>query len=146
MKLNKATLIALSLFMTNSALAKVESPISTKQMATVVGYGKALETHDAAMMERLFKDNGVVVSTSKGKVNAKSFFRDFLPYVVSAKLTFENFYQTTESKNSYSASFDLDMTLESGEKIHSHFIDEFHFKNNETKLSKVVMYESPKYR
>lgn len=93
-------------------------------------------------ISQLFTQNGVVISTSRGRMNAKDFFYAFLPEIKSAKTEFHQSFVSNTDPNHYSARFHFTFTLKDGEKGDGEYIDEFVFENNSNKLSEVYMFEN----
>lgn len=94
---------------------------------------------------RLFDKNGFVISTSRGKVNAKEFFYAFLPNVESAKTELHQIFTSQSDANRITARFHLTYQLKDGEKGNGEYVDEFIFDANSHKLSAVYMFENLKF-
>lgn len=90
----------------------------------------------------LFAQNGVVVSTSRGTVNAADFFHSFLPNIGSATTEFHQAFIGHVDPNRYAARFHFRFALKDGETGDGEYVDEFLFADNSSKLLSVYMFEN----
>ncbi len=86
-----------------------------------------LQKGDYKDITQLFAQDGFVVSTSKGKVNAKDFFYSFLPNIVRAKTELNQTFISDKEPNRISARFHFTFKLNDGEEGGGEYIDEFVF-------------------
>lgn len=94
---------------------------------------------------QLFEQNGVVVSTSRGKVDAKEFFYGFLPNILSAKTVPHQSFRGSTDKNRFTVRFNFSFKLKDGDEGAGEYIDEFVFAKNSAKLAAVYMFENHKF-
>ncbi|OGT52488.1 MAG: hypothetical protein A3E84_03160 [Gammaproteobacteria bacterium RIFCSPHIGHO2_12_FULL_42_13] len=104
-----------------------------------------LQKADYKDIAQLFDQNGIVISTSRGKVNAKEFFYSFLPDVASANTETHQYFIGDTDVNRIAIRFHFSFKLKDGEKGDGEYVDEFVFSNNDTKLSAVYMFENIKF-
>lgn len=105
-----------------------------------------LQKGDYKDITQLFAQDGFVVSTSKGKVNAKDFFYSFLPNIVRAKTELNQTFISDKEPNRISARFHFTFKLNDGEEGGGEYIDEFVFSPNSKKLAAVYMFENLKFK
>lgn len=108
----------------------------------ILDLGKA----DHQGISALFEENGKVVSTSRGIVNAKDFFSTFLPNIESATTEFHEVFVSKLDNDHYAARFHFNFKLKDGETGNGEYVDEFLFNKNSTKLSRVYMFENLAYQ
>jgi hypothetical protein len=104
-----------------------------------------LKNADYRDIAQLFEKTGMVVSTSRGEVNAKDFFYAFLPSIVSAKTELHQSFLSSIDRNHYAARFHFSFKLKDGEQGDGEYIDEFIFTDKSAKLSAVYMFENLKF-
>ncbi|MGL5742022.1 MAG: hypothetical protein ACRCXC_05475 [Legionella sp.] len=125
----KSISVFLILFVSGfSAAAESIESISSFKMAreeTVKEYILDLPKEDYQGISELFEENGQVISTSKGKVNAKEFFYSFLPEIESANTEFHQFFINNTDTNRYAARFHFNFKLRDGEQGDGEYVDEF---------------------
>ncbi len=139
--MNKTIKIIISFFLLiNTSFANY-----SKRLDQIKNYATALQNHDAIKITSLFANNGYVVSTSQGKIDAREFFNNFLPFVLEGKVDVKNYYGEISNSNALAASFELTLKLINGEVVHGFFVDEFLFQKNSDLLEGVIMYENTKY-
>ncbi len=108
-------------------------------------YIQDLQKADYKDITSLFEKNGIVISTSRGKVNAKDFFYAFLPEINSATTELHQIFINNIDKNRLTARFHFAFTLKDGEKGNGEYVDEFVFSENSTQLTAVYMFENLKF-
>lgn len=91
---------------------------------------------------QLFEKNAYVVSTSRGRVDAKEFFYGFLPNVVEAHAQANEIFSNVDN---LTTRFHFDFKMKDGEVGGGEYIDEFVFTPNSTKLAAVFMFENLKF-
>lgn len=136
------------LVLSNSAIsAKVNSfdTLQIQRQKVIYQYINDLQNADYKDITNLFVKNGLVVSTSRGNMNAKDFFYAFLPYIETANTKLhQSFFSDTDS-NRYAARFHFDYKLKDGESGSGEYIDEFIFMDDSALLSSVIMFENLKF-
>ena len=108
-------------------------------------YIQDLQKGDYKDITQLFEKNGIVVSTSRGKFNAKEFFYSFLPNIASANTELHQFFISDTDIDRISARFHFSFKLKDGEEGNGEYVDEFIFSHNSTKLLAVYMFENLKF-
>lgn len=144
----KKVLLAFALTIAFSPLARADHSVDKTRQQVVTQYLSYLEKADYKAITQLFIKNGVVVSTSKGKIDAKEFFYGFLPEIKSATIeTHSRFVQDQENPDKFAARFHFNFVLKDGELGDGEYIDEFIFGSgiNATKLTAVYMFENVKF-
>lgn len=139
------TLLAL----TNSAIAtanNVSDTLQTERKKVINQSIMDLKNADYKDIATLFENNGIVVSTSRGTVNAKDFFYSFLPSIETANSELHQSFLNDSDSNRYAARFHFEFKLKDGEMGNGEYVDEFVFTNNSAKLSAVYMFENLKFR
>jgi len=136
----------ISLLCANLAIAKEEISLQTTREATVKEYIVALGKADYKTITALFAKNGEVISTSRGKVNAKEFFYAFLSNVVTAHTEAHQYFIHPADPNRVAARFHFDFKLKNGEEGAGEYIDEFVFTESSNQLSAVYMFENLKFQ
>jgi len=111
----------------------------------VVRYLQDLAKADAADIATLFTEEGIVMSTSRGKARAKEFFLAFLPQVTTASTELHQTFSGKTDANRYAARFHLDYRLKDGETGNGEYMDEFVFEANSTQLNAIYMFENLKF-
>lgn len=119
--------------------------LNAKRQQVIHRYVEDLAKADANDIGSLFTDDGIVMSTSRGKNNAKSFFSDFLPMIYTAATDLHQSFISLDDVDRYSARFHLSFQLKDGEKADGEYIDEFVFEKNSAKLKRVDMFENLHY-
>jgi hypothetical protein len=130
------TLLTANLTYANPALNHEREDI-TKQ------YVMDLQKADYKDIYQLFEKNGIVVSTSRGKVDAKEFFYAFLPEIQSAATEIHQTFSGTD-KNRLAVRFHFAFKLKDGSSGEGEYVDEFIFTENSNKLAAVYMFENLK--
>jgi hypothetical protein len=133
---------------TLSALSQslIASPsLDQDREAVIKQYIGDLQRADYKDISQLFNSNGTVISTSKGKVNAKDFFYSFLPNITSAKTELHQSFVSQADENRYASRFHFQFTLNDGEAGEGEYVDEFVFMDHSAKLSAVYMFENLKF-
>jgi hypothetical protein len=108
----------------------------------------ASEMHSSTSLQditQLFDKNGIVISTSKGKINAKEFFYAFLPEILTASTEEHQAFFSSDNSNHLGARFHFKFKLKEGEAGEGEYTDEFVFMDNSTKLEAVYMFENLKF-
>lgn len=111
----------------------------------IMHYIDDLQQADYKNISALFEKNGTVVSTSRGKVNAKEFFYAFLPEIASATTELHQTFVSDVDQNRFGARFHFNFTLKDGEKGNGEYVDEFVFADNSSLLTAVYMFENLKF-
>lgn len=103
-----------------------------------------LQQADYKDITTLFTKSGTVVSTSRGKVDAKTFFYSFLPEVISANSELHGVYQADQDNSVLAARFHFDYKMKDGEEGGGEYLDEFTFLPDSDRLISVYMFENLK--
>jgi len=127
-------------------LKNTSSLLQDERMQVVKQYIIDLQKADYKDITRLFEKNGIVVSTSRGKVNAKDFFYAFLPNIQLASTQLNQTFMSDSDGNRMAARFHFIFKLKDGEEGSGEYVDEFVFSNNSSKLSSVYMFENLKFK
>lgn len=135
----------IGLLCTHVVMAKEKMPLQVTREAIVKQYIIALGQADYKTITALFEKNGEVVSTSRGKVNAKEFFYNFLPNIVIAHTNTHQYFIHPTDPNRVVARFHFDFKLKDGEEGEGEYIDEFVFNEKSNLLSAVYMFENLKF-
>lgn len=149
MKIKKTVYMASFLFLlsTTSVMAGEISPSLNPEREQVIrDYILDLEKGDAEAMAALFEEDGTVMSTSRGKVNANQHFHAFLPQIASAQAKLNQMFVNTVDKDRYVARFHFTFSLKDGENGDGEFVDEFIFSHNSNKLKSVYVFENLKFK
>jgi hypothetical protein len=142
--MNKRLMIALALLVTQSS-AFAQIPLQTAREEVTKKYVLDLQHADYKDIIQLFANDGYVISTSRGKMNAKEFFYSFLPEIVSAKTDLHQIYQKTADDNVMAARFHFEYKMKNGETGSGEYVDEFTFADHSTKLKSVYMFENTRF-
>lgn len=105
-------------------------------------YLKSIEQASYLSMEKLFATDGIVISTSQGKQNARVFFSNFLPSIQIAHTQIHQIFFSEDDPNHFAGRFHLDFELKDGQKVSGEYMDEFIFTDGTIKLSAVYMFEN----
>lgn len=124
---------------TNEGTLIEERKAAVRQYIDFLGQGNADE------MKKLFANNGIVVSTSRGKVNAAEFFDSFLPLIQVGNTQIHEQYFVDSGLKHYGARFHFDFVLTDGEQGGGEYVDEFVFAYGSAKLQAVYMFENLKF-
>lgn len=108
-------------------------------------YINDLKKADYKDIVQLFEKNGVVVSTSRGRVNAKDFFYSFLQDIETASSELHQLFIGETNDNHFTARFHFTYKMKDGETGDGEYIDEFVFSGHSKKLSAVYMFENLKF-
>ena len=145
--MNIKTTAFLTLFILSSAnAAEPTQSLEDQRQAVISQYVADLEKADYQHIVQLFEKNGIVISTSRGKVDAKEFFYGFLPNIQSAHTELHQAFSGTMDHHRYAARFYFSFTLKDGEQDQGEYVDEFVFADHSTKLSAVYMFENLKFQ
>ena len=137
---------AFVIFNANAAGDSLTSQALKKSRNQVVKqYINDLQKADYQDISSLFLENGIVISTSKGTMNAKEFFYSFLPNIVTAKTQTHQLLMSTQDINHQAARFRFAFTMNDAESSDGEYVDEFVFADNSAKLSAVFMFENLKF-
>jgi len=131
----------IALLFTNTAFSQT---LHTARLAVIASYVDDLQHADYKHIATLFDKNGYVISTSKGKVNAKEFFYNFLPNVTHASTVLKHRFHDGNSKVRYAARFHLAYQLKDGDSGEGEYMDEFVFGEDSALLDSVAMFENLK--
>jgi hypothetical protein len=113
-----------------------------ERLETITLYLNSLQSLDAKTMNSLFDENGMVISTSKGKVEPRKFFNGFFSELKSANLKTSNVYKEIKDDDHYAARFHFSWVEKSGEAGGGNYMDDFTFAKNSNKLLQVFMFEN----
>ena len=119
--------------------------LQAKREQVIRNYIIDLAKADYQGISSLFAENGTVISTSQGNVNAKDFFYSFLPNIEQANTELHQTFMSQDNENRYAARFHFDFKLSDGEVGDGEYVDEFIFSNNSTNLMSVYMFENLKF-
>lgn len=125
--------------------AALSGDLIKERQAVIQEYIDDLAHGDAENIKKLFEQNGVVISTSQGKVNAYQFFDSFLPLIQQANTQIHARYISGSDNNRLVARFHFDYILIDGEQGGGEYVDEFVFLDNSSKLLAVYMFENLKF-
>lgn len=131
--------------MMNSYASETPTNLQQTRESVTKRYIQDLQKADYKDISELFEKNGFVVSTSRGKVDAKTFFYSFLPNIIWAKTEVHQDYHNVKDVNRYSTRFNFTFKLKDGEAGNGEYVDEFVFANNSDKLTAVYMFENLKF-
>ena len=141
-----AALASLLLF---STFAHAGQPINSELQAQrehiMHQYILDLEKANSENIISLFEENGTVVSTSRGPMNASEFFLAFLPSIESATTEVHQTFMNPTDPNRFAARFHFAFVLKDGETGDGEYVDEFVFSERSSKLSQVAMFENLKF-
>lgn len=141
----KLRLIVALVLMTTTASAFAQSPLQVEREAVTRRYVQDLERADYKDIVQLFTKDAFVISTSRGKANAKDFFYSFLPEIVSAKTDLHQVFQKTADDDVMAARFHFEYKMKDGEAGGGEYVDEFTFAENSSKLISVYMFENLRF-
>lgn len=148
----KAKLISIFILvqvMFSTAMAAKSEPAKTlvsDREKVITQYLMDLKNADYKDIVQLFEKNGIVVSTSRGNVNAKDFFYAFLPEIETANTELHQSFSSNMDVNRYAARFHFTFTLKDGETGDGEYVDEFVFADHSNKLVAVYMFENLKFK
>ena len=74
-------------------------------------YQQDLQRADYKDIVQLFAKDGFVISTSRGKMDAKEFFYSFLPEIASAKTDLHQIFSKTADQNVLAARFHFEYKM-----------------------------------
>jgi hypothetical protein len=141
--------VLVSILLANTVAIASESNIDTSlqdaRRKIVKQYILDLQKADYQDITQLFDKNGIVISTSKGKINAKEFFYAFLPEIISANTQEHQTFVSSDDNNHLGARFHFKFKLKDGETGEGEYTDEFVFMDNSAKLEAVYMFENLKF-
>jgi hypothetical protein len=139
----KTCIIGLTLTIASISFAATnESTLKAQREHVIQQYIYDLEKANLADISLLFTAEGNVISTSKGKINARQFFAGFFPWIESAKTELHQTFISKNSPNHYAARFHLEFLLTDGENGNGEYVDEFVFAPNSNQLTNVYMFEN----
>jgi hypothetical protein len=145
MKINHIILGCGVLLAMTTCYAKNAHDLETARQQVTRQYILDLQKADYKDISQLFEKEGNVISTSRGKVNAKDFFYSFLPNINSATTNLHQTFLNETDKNRLAVRFHFSFKLKDGEEGKGEYVDEFVFTNNSVKLSAVYMFENLKF-
>jgi hypothetical protein len=149
MKTRLISSVLTSMLLINTAAIASEMHSSTslqdERKQIVKQYILDLQKADYQDITQLFDKNGIVISTSKGKINAKEFFYAFLPEILTASTEEHQAFFSSDNSNHLGARFHFKFKLKEGEAGEGEYTDEFVFMDNSTKLEAVYMFENLKF-
>lgn len=119
--------------------------LSAKRGKVIKQYVMDLQKADYKHIVQLFEKNGIVISTSRGKIDAKEFFYSFLPNIDSANTDLHQIFNNDMNTDRMAARFQFKFKLKDGEEGNGEYVDEFVFANHSIKLSGVYMFENLKF-
>jgi hypothetical protein len=138
----KTLFLGLTMVIAGSAYAG----LNDAREQVVTQYLTDLAKADYVDIANLFEENGIVMSTSRGAVNAREFFYAFLPNVQSAATEQHQLFTGKTDTNRLAARFHLAYQLKDGEQGEGEYMDEFVFSANSAKLAAVYMFENIKFK
>jgi hypothetical protein len=142
--MKRKLLSAIVIMLSTSAMANQSNAIDSlheDREQVIKQYVKDLQNADYKDISQLFDSNGIVVSTSRGKMNAKEFFYSFLPGVTSANTELHQSFASGDDVNRYASRFHFKFTMKEGEVGEGEFV----FVEGSSKLSAVYMFENLKF-
>lgn len=150
MKMNRLVLNGLGL-LALASVATADQGSTSKDLAkareqVVRQYIVDLQKADYKDITQLFEKNGIVISTSRGMVDAKEFFYSFLPNIASAHTELHQYFNNPGASNRISARFHFTFKLKDGEEGEGEYVDEFVFSSHSVKLAAVYMFENLKFK
>src|SRR5579872_6631657 len=119
--------------------------INEARLKTIHQYLNNLQNADYKDMKNIFSQNAIVVSTSRGKLDAIEFFNAFLPEVTAGNTQLHQTFISYDDKDRLAARFHLNLQLKDDEKVNGEFVDEFIFDKDSEKLTAVYMFENLKF-
>lgn len=143
------TLFIVGQVMQSTAMAAQNESVNTlasDREKVITQYLTDLKNADYKDIVLLFEKNGIVVSTSRGNVNAKDFFYSFLPEIETANTELHQSFSSKMDVNRYAARFHFTFKLKDGETGDGEYVDEFVFANHSSKLAAVYMFENLKFK
>ena len=127
----------------NIVSAQEENSLQTQRAHVVKEYLLSLEAGDIEHMNELLEEGAIVMSTSQGRVDARTFFANFLPHIVSGQLEIHQEFIGIETETDhYGVRFGLFLVMDDGWSGFGEYVDEFIFPPNSSKLSVVYMFEN----
>src|SRR5690349_9814677 len=107
----------LILTLTHHAIAdQNNTSLESQRQEVITQYINDLQKADYQHIVQLFEKNGIVISTSRGKVDAKEFFYSFLPNILSANTELHQTFSGVMDYNRYAARFYFTYQLKDGEE------------------------------
>jgi len=134
-----------TLFSSMTAAYAAPNDLKIEREQVIKQYVMDLQSADAQDISALFEDKGIVISTSKGKVNATDFFYSFFPAIESAHTELHQLFINNTDDGRYAARFHFNFKLKDNEEGDGEYVDEFVFANNSSKLIAVYMFENLKF-
>lgn len=125
------------------SLANASPAMKQDRQEIINKYLMYLQNGDYKSMYSLFEKNGIVVSTSKGKMHFKDFFGNFLPMIRAAKTETHSIFSSPGDH--LAARFKFSYELKDGETGSGEYMDEFIFEPHSLKLRAVYMFENLKF-
>ena len=148
-KMKKSQLIlalsALFTLTTTYAVSHGVDALQDKREQVARRYIADLQAADYEDIASLFTKNGIVISTTRGEVNAKEFFYSFLPNIDSATTDLHQVFINTNDPGRFAARFHFTFKLKDGEQGNGEYVDEFVFADNSLQLKAVYMFENLKF-
>ena len=145
MKIKLARYAVIAFVILSTTAMAENNTLQQERNAVVKRYLDDLQKADYRDISQLFEKNGIVMSTSRGKFNAKDFFYLILPNFVSAKTELNQTFDGSSDSNRLAARFHLKYELKDGEKSEGEYMDEFVFSDHSVKLKAVYMFENLKF-
>lgn len=147
MKLRFIVLGITALFIVNLCQASQEDPtkVERARKKVIERYLQDLQKADYKDIIQLFDKNAYVISTSEGKMDAKSFYYAFLPKIQSAKTELHQLFMPTTDSTPLAARFHYTFKFKDGTEGGGEYVDEFVFWDTSTLLSAVYMFENPMF-
>ncbi len=127
-----------------SAQAQADT-LAQDRLAVISAYINDLQNADNKHIIGLFQKGAIVISTSRGSIDAKEFFDSFLPQLASAYTLTKQTFVTTISGDEYAARFYFSYQMKDGSSGKGEYIDEFNFTPGSSKLESVYMFENTKF-
>ena len=129
----------------HSAMADQNSNLEKDREQVISRYVLDLQKADYQDITSLFTKEGMVVSTSRGNINAKDFFYSFLPNITTATTELHQLFSSDQDNNVRAARFHFGFKLKDGEAGQGEYVDEFTFMDKSAMLVKVAMFENLKF-
>jgi hypothetical protein len=159
MKTMLTALLSCGVIYTATAVPNNPPTLNSAQTKVIQNYVAALANHDAVAISQLFTSGGYVVSMSKGRVDARKFFGEFLPNIATAHSELHGYFrelnQTSCGVNlkiesgchpRLAAQFHFDYTMKDDPQPQSgEFVDIFEFEPSSNLLQAVYMFGNDKF-
>lgn len=150
MKLSKKLYLGLALFgfsqILVAAVQNEQAYLLAEREQVVQQYIQYLGKADYQDIASLFSEDGIVVSTSRGRVDARQFFNNFFPQIESSETKYHQGFISLDDANRYAGRFHLRYQLKDGERGEGEYVDEFIFVEHSAVLKAVYMFENLKFK